>query len=94
MLYCKVVVIYDENYLQVVQLYKKFELYVDPSKNSASKEDDNPGRWSRKQAELFFAREASKLLYENPALLQIQISQLLHSNPDYAEAVSKCSTKK
>lgn len=67
---------------------------MDPSKNSASKEDDNPGRWSRKQAELFFAREASKLLYENPALLQIQISQLLHSNPDYAEAVSKYSTKK
>lgn len=71
-----------------MQLYKKFEMYVDPSKNPSAKEEDNPGRWSRKQAELFFAREASKLLYENPALLQTQITQLLHSNPDYAEAVS------
>lgn len=63
-------------------------MYADPSKNSAAQDDDNPGRWSRKQAELFFAREAARLVSEDPAPLQAQISQLLHTNPDYAEAVS------
>lgn len=70
---------------QVVQLFKQFENYVNMTKNSG--EEDNAGRWSRKQAELFFAREAARLLSEDPAPLQAQISQLLHSNPDYAEAV-------
>ncbi|KAK6628847.1 hypothetical protein RUM43_002663 [Polyplax serrata] len=71
---------------QIVQLHKQYEIYVDPKKNPVLGEDENGGKWSRKQAELFFAQGAAKLSVEAPASLQAQITQLLQSNPSYAEA--------
>lgn len=68
-------------------MHKQYEIYVDPKKNPVLGEDENGGKWSRKQAELFFAQGAAKLSVEAPASLQAQITQLLQSNPSYAEAV-------
>jgi anaphase-promoting complex subunit 5 len=57
----------------------------------------NPERvcWSRRQAELFIAQQAS-LMHTNemaalsPPELQERIRELLQANPEYAEAVSIC----
>ena len=56
-----------------------------------------PGVWSRRQAELFIARQSALLQNnENAALsppeLQDQIRKVLLANPEHAEAVSLCTT--
>jgi len=72
----------------VVTLLEEFKKYA------AGKEKvdtEHPGRWTRKEAEQFFAREANRLLSEEPAPLQEKISCLLKHNPDIAEAVRTIS---
>lgn len=53
------------------------------------------GRYSQRQAEYFIAQQAGLLQHnQNEALsakqLQQKTSELLSSNPDLAEAVSRC----
>lgn len=76
-----------------MELFGELQSYASPpgGEEGGPEEEEHPGRWTRKEAEQFFAREATRLLSEDPKPLQDKISTLLLYNPDFAEAVTTCA---